>query len=159
MLTYFKKAEIECSLIGTARFAVLTEALGGAMVERFSTSLDPTVGRAVVPVAFPGSITGKLFQPVISGVTGAMVLYRMRVWAKKIGHAGDSPWQWYEVPVPPTPEDWTRVPLRIQATPDEWSRVNLRIAPTSDEWSRVEIPMPAASAVPVAIRVPVDAIE
>jgi len=161
MLLYFKKAKLDCSITGTARFAVLTEAPGGAMVERFTTKLLPTAGRTVVPVAFPGSITGQLFQPVISDVSagGAMVLYGFQVWAKKIGHAGDSPWQWYDVPVSRTPEEWARVPLRIQATPDEWTRTPLRIARTADEWSYVEIPMPAASAVPVEIRVPVDAIE
>jgi len=158
MLKVYGRLRMHVAVVGTARLQLFTEAPGGRMVERFSHLLTTTTTRTITDIRLPGAIVGQLFQPVISQVSegGEVILYSMEVWAKKIGHAGDSPWTWYPIPVTPTVEEWSKVPLRIEATPDEWTRIPLRITPTPDEWSRVEIPELQSRPTPVVIDLPVD---
>jgi len=69
---------------------------------------------------------------------GTLAVHSVRLYCKSLG-AGVTGWRWVNVPIPPTPEEWSEVRLPIPPTPEEWSEVRLPIPPTPEEWQEVKI--------------------
>lgn len=128
--------------------------------QRFPRSID-----------FPGDVRGRQFKiRATPHSTVLAAIYDMRVYAKILLPHGKTTFQWYAIPVVPTPVDWieialpipatpdhySEVPLPIPSTPDNFTEVPLPIPSTPDGWNDVAIPMRATPAQPSWVDLPVD---
>lgn len=137
---------------GTLTFS--TDLPSSTMQVRQTIAIPITVGRGVVRLRMPGIVKGRLYSvKVVPTGFGVIKLYGGRIWARIL----PSPqWAWFAIPIPPTPEDFTAVPLPIPQTSQDWTAVPLPIPPTSQDFTPVPLPIKPTPANPEWVNVPVD---
>lgn len=139
----FLLGKIEIDVIATAAgtITIQTDIPGNALADRGTVTVGIST-RRVVQKRLPYNFQGHLFKFTYAPGAGQSRLYGVRVWARELP-AGQ--WQWYPLPVVPTPDGWSSVKLPIPATSEEWSTAKLPIPPTQEEFQTVRIPIPETS--------------
>lgn len=121
--------KLEVDLNGAVTLTVWTNEPGG-LAARFAKTLDSGGIRRTMLVRLPPNVRGRLWR-IDATTPSAAFLYAIRGWMRVTGEAGSANWAWQEfalepsetlprwadLPVVPTPEEWTWVPVPLE-TPD-----------------------------------------
>ncbi len=126
--------ELEATAAGSVLFS--TDLPGNAMAVR-ETKVIPPTGRRVVRFRLQGTTKGRLYSIKVNPGAGVLRLYGGRIWARVLP---GTVWAWYEIPIPPTSEEWQPVKLPIPGV-GEWQAVKLPI-PEMGEWQAAKLPIP-----------------
>jgi hypothetical protein len=139
----FKKLEfeIQTDLLSPdtpATLTLWTDLETGLMSQQFTTTIDTHGARASVKIPLTPGIRGRLVQVILSGV--GVRLFNGRIWARPLNEP-KAEWQWFPLPIEPTPPQWQYMPFPVNPTEAQWfwARV-LNVEPTPNEWSVVDVP-------------------
>lgn len=101
---------LEVDLDGALDTKVWTDLPGPALAVRSLSTLTGA-GRKWTGLGFSGGTRGRLVKVDWTATVDTRV-YAARLYAKAIGEAGASSWQWFPLPVEPTPESfsWVEIP-------------------------------------------------
>ena len=91
--------------------------------------------RGLVRLQLPGNTrTVSIEREFIPNPSGDLAIYGVQWFRRPLG--GASGWSWWGDPdIPPTPDNWTTVPLHIEGTSEQWQTQRFPIEGTSDQWS------------------------
>src|SRR5579875_3006658 len=117
--------KLEVDLNGTVTLAIWTDEPGGVLTQRYQLTLTSS-GRQAMRVNLPPNLRGRLWR-IDATTSGPAFLYGIRGWMRVTGEAGPVNWQWLpfalepsetlprwaDLPVEPTPEAWTWVPVPL----------------------------------------------
>lgn len=120
--------KLEIDLNGTVTLNLYTDE--PAPLQIAFTQTISTTGRQTVKVRLPQNIRGRLWRIDLSTTATARV-YAIRGWMRVIGEAAPMDWNWQsfaleasetlpawvDLPVAPTPEEWTWVPAPLEGLP------------------------------------------
>lgn len=133
------KIEFDVESTSDGTVSIDTDVPGNAMAERGTVPV-PTGTRHVVQKRLPYYFRGHLFDFVYAPGPGYARIYGARVWARELP---TGVWQWYALPVLPTPAG-------------EWQTVKIDVPPTSESWGEIRLPIKATPPVPDWISLEVD---
>jgi hypothetical protein len=161
----FGLIDLHLDSTSTGTLTLKTDLPGNDMAVR-ETAAIPATGRRVLRFRLQGTTKGRLYSVKAAPVNGGVIrLYGARIWARVLPGPG---WAWYEIPVPPTSEEWTPVKLPIPPMGDwaaaklpipevgDWSAVKLPIPPTPEEWTPEKLPIKPTPANPEWVSLEID---
>ena len=144
---------------GTAiyREIVIVAQTGGAMTLEVETDLPnlnmavvasiavnttlTTSGRAPVVSRLPGNTKGRLTKFRVQGNYPTR-LFELKVLARRLGVNGGD-WQWVNVPLPPTPDDFAQFNMPVRETPEAWNKMPMPVRTTPEEFTWIDLPVDA----------------
>ena len=145
-LKLFSKIEIEIISNVAGTLAILTDAPGNAMAQRFSFATPASSAdgngnclRRTVTSRLPYNTQGHLIQAKLTPGSGQTSLYRARVWGRELP---GGQWEWFALPVIETPVEFAPAALPIPPTAEEWRPEALPVPPTAEEWRPEALPVP-----------------
>jgi hypothetical protein len=160
----FGVIDVEMESTGTGTLTLSTDLPGTALAVRETKAILATSRR---PVRFRllGTTKGHIYSVRIVPANGCVMrLYKARIWARVLP---GPEWQWYAIPLPATPEEWSEVKLEIPGVGQweerkleippmgQWTEAKLPIAPPS-EWSVQQLPIRPTPANPSWVNIGVD---
>ena len=120
---------------------VLTDVPGPGMVQVVSLTIPGASSRAQYRAQLPQDTRAvKIGREYIPNASADLALYSVRFYRRPIG--GAAGWSWWTDPtIPPTTDDWQRIPIAIPGTSEQWTRYQIPIPGTSEQWTRSELPI------------------
>jgi hypothetical protein len=86
-----------------------------------------TSGRARISTRLPGNFKGRLQRFRMVGPYVARI-FGVRILGRRI-QTNDTPWDWINVPLEPTPDAWHEVAMPVNQTPEGFTWVDLPVDP------------------------------
>lgn len=126
----FREMAIVAQCGGPMTVSFLTELPQQDMQVRASLMFDTTLttkGRDPIYLRFPGNTKGRLQKVRVSGAFAARI-FEVKVYGRGIGNT-ESNWQWYQVPLEPTSNEFTQIQMPVRATAEEFTWVEIPVDP------------------------------
>lgn len=162
-VTLFGILELELHCTGSGTVTLSTDLPGDTMAVQETKAITQTTSRRVFRWRLKPGTKGRFYSlKVVPTGTSIIRLYGGRLWARSLSVSVPSilvpspGWQWFAIPIPATPEEWSEVPLPIPPTSEEWTPTPLPIPPTSEDWTKVDFPIKETPALPDWVDIPVD---
>lgn len=92
-----------------------------------TTQSGAYAGREPIYFRMPGNTKGKLQKFGISGAYWAR-LFELRVYARGLGNTA-APWNWINVPLPPTSDEFAQIQMPVRATPEAFTWIDIPVDP------------------------------
>lgn len=114
----FSEIELDCSTTGSMTLQLQTELPGHINAVAASANFN-VASRSTINIRLPITCKGAL--PIINIAGGSECrLYAGRIKGKEMVTGAD--WNWYSLPIPPTPQEWTEkaIPMRAATFDQTW---------------------------------------
>ena len=137
-----KAVEIRIAGSGNVTFTLETDVPGDLLASRSTKVCSTTASDQAVRWRLPGHTRGRLFYLKAEAAAGVSArIEAVRVLARVLDPVKVYGWQWYDVPVIPTAQHFSRVSLPIETTSLQFVKWPLPIPATPTEPQWVEIPV------------------
>lgn len=124
----FRQVEITAQTSGAMTLQMFTELPNQSMSQIASFSINPsasTTRRLPIILRLPGNCKGELQRFKVSGTAVTRIL-GMKVLGRKLEVNGGD-WQWYPIPVEPTPSGWAEIQMPVRSTPEAFEWIDLPV--------------------------------
>lgn len=137
-----KAVEIRMAGSGNVTFSLETDVPGDTLASRASKTFATTATDQAWRWALPGYVRGRLFYLKAEAAAGVSArIEAVRIFARVLDPVKVFDWTWYDVPVIPTAQHYSRIGIPIESTSVQFVKWPLPIprTPTEPQW--VELPV------------------